>query len=419
MNNAAKNEKISLWLFIVIMVVFAFLYFVRFDEIRITEEIRIFHELSVKRKQDAARNLLLEKADYLYRGYFYDEAVDLLNSYENLANEETLTLIEKINGTKNNLVKFEGVVKHIFFHSLILYPEYLFTDLAKTGGLYGSAFVYLSELKRILPQLMERGYVLYDINDVFGKDENGVMRYKDIYLPPGKMPLVLSVDDPSYHYGVGFASRMIVDDKGRLATEVTTPEGKNIVTYDGDVELVVNDFVEEHPEFSYRGAKGVVATTGYLGFFGHRLWTRESQRQAKAVADKLKETGWLFASHSYGHNGTGWFGPNSVPENVASDTREWKWRIEPITGKTNIFISPFGTLLTGDSLEVILRNGFDIYCDVNFVQVTRVYDRFVVMSRIEIGGYTFRHFKELLNNNYFDVDFVKDKHRPRVAGYGT
>mgnify|MGYP000718429092 FL=1 len=31
---------------------------------------------------------------------------------------------------------------------------------------------------------------------------------------------------------------------------------------------LIDRFVEEHPDFSYRGAKGIVALTGYNGILG-------------------------------------------------------------------------------------------------------------------------------------------------------
>ena len=33
---------------------------------------------------------------------------------------------------------------------------------------------------------------------------------------------------------------------------------------------LIDRFVEEHPDFSYRGAKGIVALTGYNGILGYR-----------------------------------------------------------------------------------------------------------------------------------------------------
>ena len=82
------------------------------------------------------------------------------------------------------------------------------------------------------------------------------------------------------------------------------------------------------------------------------------------MTDKLKEEGWLFASHSYTHNRNNFFGPNSNPYNILSDTTRWKNKMVPIVGETNIFIAPFGYRLKGAGLDVILNNGFDIYCTV-------------------------------------------------------
>jgi len=195
------------------------------------------------------RAVILEQAGFLARGYFFDEALSLLNADEELINSDTMILEERIVEAANGLERFEGEIKHIFFHSLILYPEHLFPNLREPTGGYNEGFAYQSELIKILPQLHERGYVLYNINDIFSKDENGNMRQNDIYLPPGKKPLVLSIDDPTYHYGIGFANRMLLDEHGELATEVITPARETIITYDGDVQLVVDAFVREHPEF--------------------------------------------------------------------------------------------------------------------------------------------------------------------------
>jgi len=360
------------------------------------------------------RQAVLEQAELLAAGYFYEEAIALLNADEALINHETKTLEEIIARTSNELVRFEGDIKHIFFHSLILYPEHLFPNLKVPTGGVNEGFSFKSELMRMLPQLLERGYVLYNINDIFSKDENGVMRQNDIFLPTGKRPLVLSIDDPTYHYGIGFANRMLLDEQGELATEVITPARETIITYDGDVELVVDAFVREHPEFSFRGHKGIIAATGYMGIFGYDLSTEESRQDAIAVSNKLKENGWIFANHSYTHNRTGYWGPESNPNNIKSDVRRWRERMEPIIGQTNVFIAPFGYTLRGAGMQVILDNEYDIYCNVNFNQTITIHPTHALMGRIEIGGYSLVRYAGALNRDFFDVASVKDPHRPPI-----
>ena len=368
----------------------------------------------------ARREAVLEEGELLFRGYFYDEVITLLNEDEELINYETQALEIAAAEAKDGLVLFDGDIKHIFFHSLIIYPEYLFPDLSVPTGGYNEGFIFQSEFIKILPQLLERGYVLYDINDIFSKDADGVMRQNDIYLPPGKRPLVLSIDDPSYHYNkttpgrIGFANRVILDEEGELATEVPAPSGEIEITYDGDVHIAVDAFVRENPEFSYRGAKGIIASTGYMGIFGYDLQSEQSRQEATAISDKFKENGWLFANHSYTHNRVGFWGPESNPANIRYDVRRWREVIEPIVGQTNIFIAPFGFLLRGEGMQVIIDNGYDIYCTVDFNQPITVHSTHAVMGRIEIGGYSLVRWVNTLNRDFFDVASVKDRHRPPI-----
>ena len=360
------------------------------------------------------RKALIEESTMLFRGYYYEEAIALLNEDESLINYETELLEAEIIEAMDGLVLFEGDIKHIFFHSLILYPTHLFPNLSIPTGGYNEGFAYQSEFIEMLPQLLERGYVLYNINDVFSKDADGKMTQNDIYLPPDKRPLILSVDDPSYHYGIGFANRIVLDEFGELATEVITPDKETIVTYDGDVQLVLDSFVKKHPEFSYRGSKGIIASTGYMGVFGYDLETAKSIQDAKAISDKFKSNGWLFANHSYTHNRSGFWGPDSNPDNIRYDVNKWRDRMEPVLGSTNLFIAPFGFLLRGEGMQIILDNGYDIYCTVDFNQSINVYNTHAVMGRIEIGGYTLNRYANTLTRDFFDVATVKDPHRPPI-----
>jgi len=386
--------------------------FARLEALRIEQE-RIEAEIEADRTM--RRNAMLAESRLLFRGYFYDEAIALLNHDTELINDETIAMEAEILQAVEELVLFEGEIKHIFFHSLILYPEHLFPNLNIPTGGFNEGFIFQSEFIRLLPQLLERGFVLYNVNDIFGRDEDGNMMQKDIFLPPGKRPLILSIDDPTYHYGVGFANRMIIDEDGNLATEVITPTGETIITHDGDVQLILNSFVQEHPEFSFRGHKGIIAATGFMGIFGHDLRTEESREEAIAVVERLKEYGWIFANHSYTHNRVGFWGPDSNPNNIRRDVRQWRERIEPVVGATNIFIAPFGFTLRGEGMQVILDNGYDIYFNVDFRQTITVHPTHVLAGRIEIGGYALIRFADRLNRYFFDVDSVIDSHRPPIV----
>lgn len=217
--------------------------------------------------------------------------------------------------TPEPLVPYEGEIRHIFFHSLIVYPEMVFTDRETPMGGYNAGFSEKAELEKILPQLYERGYVLYDLNECY-EMADGRMQRKEILLPAGKMPLILSVDDVAYAYGDGYARRLFVDDAGALLYEVPNPSGGVDIIADGDVMGVVDAFVAEHPDFSWNGHKGTIALTGFQGAFGYPSYDDPAyQTEIKKVADALRADGWSFASHSYTHNSGvyGFWGTGCIP----------------------------------------------------------------------------------------------------------
>ena len=136
---------------------------------------------------------------------------------------------------------------------------------------YNYVMTTVDEFCRILEEMYTRGYVLVSIYDVASyetqADGTQVMKHQPIYLPEGKKPFVLSVDDVSYYEymtGHGFASKLVVGEDGTPTSEYTNSDGS--LSYGSyDVVPILDDFVETHPDFSYRGAKGIIALTGYEG----------------------------------------------------------------------------------------------------------------------------------------------------------
>ena len=319
--------------------------------------------------------------------------------------------------TPEPLVPYEGEIRHIFFHSLIVYPEMVFADRETPMGGYNAGFSEKAELEKILPQLYERGYVLYDLNECY-ETVDGKMQRKEILLPAGKMPLILSVDDVAYAYGDGYARRLFVDDTGALLYEVPNPSGGVDIVPDGDVMGVVDAFVAEHPDFSWNGHKGTIALTGFQGAFGYPSYDDPAcQAEIKKVADALRADGWSFASHSYTHNSGvyGFWGTGCIPDKIYYDINKWVDRVSPWIGETNLFLAPFGYRATGEALQHVLNAGFNIYCTVDDHVVNELYEDYALQSRIEIGGYSMTYYRALLNELFFDVDSVLDPGRPPVV----
>lgn len=349
------------------------------------------------------------QAKVLAQGYFYDEALELLNNSEYSDDEHIAALKNEITAKKNELVKYDGQFYHVFFHSLIVYPELAFDGDYMHEG-YDMWMTTVSEFKNMLPQLYERGFILYSMADI--------QKDKEILLPPGKKPLIISIDDVCYYDYMkndGFADRLVINEAGEVACEVRTPEGETIVTYDGDVMPILDQFVKEHPDFSYRGAKGVVAVTGYEGALGYRITDLEgeelvkAQEEVKKIATVMKENGWLFACHSYTHND--YFKNGGVSyDTLANDTQRWENTIAEYVLDPDIYISPFGYHLSpGDErLNYLSADmNYAYFCPVSTAMRTIFTDDgTVIQERFNLDRFNMRNQKELINETFFDVDSV-------------
>lgn len=387
------------------------------------------------------RKSILRKAKKLAAQYDYDRAIKTIKTYEDYSSyEEMISAIKKYQKIKKSCVSWPlEEVTHIFYHTLIKDTSKAFDGDYKTGD-YNQVMTTIEEFNRITQTMYEKGYVMVSIYDMASVNEDGIMTRGEILLPPGKIPFVLSQDDVCYyHYmeGDGFASRLIVDEDGKIRNEYVEDDG-SISVGDYDVVPLIDRFVEEHPDFSYRGAKGIIALTGYDGILGYRTdieyKTQESLqddqrkflddhpdfnykkevRQAKKVAEAIKKDGWLFASHTWGHQNIGEIGL----EKLQTDTTKFQKYVDPLIGGTDIIIFAFGTDLTqvedysGDKFEYLKSVGYNYYCNVDsskyFVQIR---DRYFRMGRRNLDGYRMYYNPELLED-LFDASAVFDKSRP-------
>lgn len=359
-------------------------------------------------KKQASITDSIVNAENLAKGYFYDEAINVLETSKYPQDTKILEAKKSIEQQKGSLVPYEGKFYHVFFHSLIVYPELAF-DGEYTHEGYDMWMTTASEFKAMLPQLYERGYVLYPLTE-YKKDQ-------PIMLPEGKKPLVISIDDVNYYDYMekdGFAERLIVDDNGNVLCEVKTPAGNIEQSYEGDVMPILDNFVKEHPDFSYKGAKGIVAVTGYEGVFGYNFIKAEGEEkenliaEAKKIAQALKNTGWQIACHSYTHND--YFKDGGVSmDNLMYDTNRFKERIYDVVLQPDIYISPFGYHLNGgdERLQYLKDMGYRIYCPVSSSGRTFFTEEGVlIQDRFNLDRYNMRTKKEFINETFFDVDTV-------------
>ncbi|MET3699556.1 polysaccharide deacetylase [Bacillus oleivorans] len=305
--------------------------------------------------------------------------------------DESMPPAEKHEPAK--LVDYEGPVEHIFFHPLIVYPELAFDGDAMAQG-YNDYFVTVNEFKRILDELYKHNYILIDINQLFQINQDQSMTLQKLKLPEGKKPLILSIDDMNYYEYMrqnGNVYKLILDENGNIASYAKSPKGKDVISYDHAIVPILDQFVQDHPDFSNNGAKGLIALTGYEGVLGYRTNEFDSpaynQEKAEAlkVIKRLKETGWTFASHGWGH-----LDANKVSyQLLAQDTERWKQEVESLIGPTNVYIYPYGSRpdTGGDKFNYLIESGFNVLCSVGPVPYLKSYEtQAFMMDRRHIDG---------------------------------
>jgi len=367
------------------------------------------------RKAFEKANELYNKGQYTLAADYYAMVIEEEQQDYEIASQRLKECLSK----KDELVVYEGPVQHIFFHPLIAYPELAFDNDYISNG-YNEWFVTVKEFNRIIETLYERDFILIDINYMWEEAGEGKIKRREMLLPKGKKPLVISIDDLNYYeYMIsnGNVHKLILDDEGNIATYTLMEDGKEHIAYDNEIITILDKFVEEHPDFSFEGAKGTIALTGYEGILGYRTDKdgmnspnyENEKAEAIKVANRLKETGWSFACHSYGHPDTA----KISYEEFVEDLDQWIKEVEPLIGPTNVYVYPFGASVTSSDpkFKYMQQNGFNIMCGVGDREYTYFGADFIVLDRRHVDGIA------LLKQPYelvdlFDPAEVVDSVRP-------
>ena len=396
-------------------------------------------ETQAQKKEDD----IMSQAELKAAQYDYDGAIELLKASSDFADSQDMQdKVAEYEQAKSELVEYPlDQVTHVFYHTLIYDTSKAFDGDSKEAG-YNQVMTTIDEFNKITQSMYDKGYVMVSLHDMCTVNEDGTVSPGKIMLPPGKKAFVLSQDDVSYyHYmdGDGMATKLIVDENGDIKNEYKEDDG-SISVGDYDMVPLIDEFVKQHPDFSYHGRKGILAMTGYNGVLGYRTdiayKTKENlqdnQREflekhpdfdyeadvaaAKKVADAMKANGWLFASHTWGHKNA----TDSSAEELKADNEKWEAYVAPILGKTDTIIFAFGADIGGwegyssdnPKFQYYKSRGYHYYCNVDssqyFVQLS---DQYLRQGRRNLDGYRMYYNPEMLSD-LFDVSEVWDSSRP-------
>lgn len=311
------------------------------------------------------------------------------------------------------LVDYSGKVEHVFTHSLIAFPELAYTG--SVDSIIKSTWfidcITVKEFKAVLEALYKDGYMLINLNDIYEEvtTASGGVKYQlksSFKFPEGKKPLVFSFDDTNYYAskaGHGMVDKLIIVD-GKITTYTKMKDGTEVISDEGDYIPIIDKFVEEHPDFSFNGAKGMICVTGFDGVLGYRTHrileddTRteaDRQKEIEAVApvvQLLKDTGWYFACHSYKHGSMA----NYSKANMLDCATKFKNEVTPIIGETKIYVYPYGSWMRSsdgstcpDTQAVLNSFGFQYFCSVGVNWYTKTRSdlgNIILQDRANIDG---------------------------------
>ena len=311
-------------------------------------------------------------------------------------------------------------VLHLSFRTLIADPDMAFgQEDVQAASLLDQSCVTVDEFNQILQQLYDQGYMLVKLEDLAAVNQDGMMEKKNLMLPQGKKPLILSQKNVNYDlslYGQGIASKLLVDENGRLVNELVQSDGSSSIgVY--DVVTCVEAFVENHPDFSLNNARGILGVNGYNGILGYETVTETDL--LKQVVEELKARGWEFACNGY--KNVSYAQDLSV---VQSDMEQWRSQAEVLVGTVDKLIFPDGRDISNWSVysednevyQYLKNQGFSYYCGLDisgpWSQLTEEYLR---CSYKQVDGY--RMYQDVYQNagrftGILDFSGLYDMRRP-------
>lgn len=370
---------------------------------------------------DAEASDIEVRAQTMVQHYDYAGAIELINSFTgSLSEYPTLSgMLAEYQSALDLMVPWEdpNTILNLSFNMLMADPARAFAN-EEYGTSFQKNYITLVEFSNILDQLYANGYILVRPEDFvttqFNDDGSMIYTAAPIYLPAGKKPVVITQTNVNYDKylidgdgdgvadanGCGFASKLVVDEAGKIQCEYVDANGQ--VLYGAyDLIPILDAFVEAHPDFSFRGARAVIAVSGHEGVFGYRTNAdaelesgadvyQEEIAKASEIADILINNGYELACYTYENIGYGLL----TLEEIQADIGLWLDEVKPIVGEVQTIVFAQnsdlsdGLIYMGEKHNALQEAGFRYYLGfcTDGQPWTIIVDDYIRQGRVMVNG---------------------------------
>lgn len=258
-------------------------------------------------------------------GRSYDADLIIESIIEYLPDRAALTEAQAANDKllPASVVNWSNPIDAISIKPLIADPDRAF-DNDRYSEMANKELLTAAEFRLLLEVLYQNDYVLVHANEIV--DEDG--KLQSLIVPADKKPLLLFLDEFYFtpeRIESGVCARLDLNAKQEVVGVVQDRMGGEELSDNATAINVLENFLQEHQDFSFNGAKGVIVLSGVDGLLGYPLLPEQSARQLQQAQNiglefqqnpldnldanreklakifaALRERQWLFASQSYG-----------------------------------------------------------------------------------------------------------------------
>ncbi len=383
---------------------------------------------------------LMAQAAPLTQDYDYEGALAILEQFSgDMALFPALQAMhDQYTAELNSMVPWTGnQVINLSIHLLIADPQRAFHDDTYARS-YRNNFITTTEFSAILQQLYDNECILVSLSDLYelrydessGRD---IYVAKTLLLPPGKTPVMLTETNANYYTYMtdsngdgkpdagadGFAYKLCYGEDG-FYNEYVLSDG-TVTTGAYDMVPILEAFIAEHPDFSYRDARAIIAITGYDGILGYRVNSsklgaaqkQEEQAAAAEVVNALREAGYDIACFTYNNVN---FDKTSATE-IQSDLQDWAEVVASVIGPVDILAFPKEVDIAGadnytgnTKFNVMYNEGYRFFLGTGIVSWDQVDNLYVRHNRLMVTGSYLTQYPERFAG-LFDATAVLDPYR--------